>query len=359
MSKLDRTVYDRYMTLPIEEDIVLAEYVWIGGSGQDLRCKTKTLTKVPKSLSDYPIWNFDGSSTGQAPGEDSEVLLRPAKVFKDPFRGGQHVLVLCDCIKPDGTPIANNTREEAAHVMTAVKDHEPWFGIEQEYTLFEADKTTPYGWPKGGYPGPQGPYYCGAGADSAFGRLIVDAHYRACLYAGIQISGINAEVMPGQWEYQVGPCVGIESGDQLWMSRYILLRVCEDFGVNVSWDPKPIAGDWNGAGCHTNYSTKAMRADEGMKAIMDAIKELGKKHKLHIAAYGKGNERRLTGAHETASIDSFSFGVANRGASIRIPREAEKYGKGYFEDRRPASNMDPYVVTSRIVKTTILEADNL
>ncbi|TMW59252.1 hypothetical protein Poli38472_004321 [Pythium oligandrum] len=355
MSKLDRAVYDRYMDLPQPEDAVLAEYVWIGGSGEDLRCKTKTLTKVPTSIEELPIWNFDGSSTGQAPGEDSEVLLRPAAIFKDPFRKGNNIIVLCDCLKPDMTPITNNTRVECARVMKATEAHEPWFGIEQEYTLFEADKATPYGWPKGGYPGPQGPYYCGAGAHSAFGRLIVDAHYRACLYAGIKISGINAEVMPGQWEYQVGPCLGMEAGDHLWVSRYILLRVCEDFGVNVSWDPKPIPGDWNGAGCHTNYSTKEMREDGGMAKIIEAIEKLKLKHKVHIAAYGQGNERRLTGKHETASIESFSYGVANRGASVRIPRSAEADGKGYFEDRRPASNMDPYVVTARIVKTTILD----
>ncbi|GLE03478.1 hypothetical protein PINS_up012380 [Pythium insidiosum] len=355
MSKLDRAVYDRYMAIPQPDDAILAEYVWIGGSGEDLRCKTRTLTKVPTSVSELPIWNFDGSSTGQAPGEDSEVLLRPAAIFKDPFRGGKNILVLCDCLKPDMTPIANNTRVDCARVMAAAASHKPWFGIEQEYTLFEADKTTPYGWPKGGYPGPQGPYYCGAGAHSAFGRLIVDAHYRACLYAGVKVSGINAEVMPGQWEYQVGPCEGMEAGDHLWISRYILLRVCEDFGVNVSWDPKPIPGDWNGAGCHTNYSTQAMREDGGMAVIIEAIEKMKLKHKVHIAAYGQGNERRLTGRHETASIDTFSYGVANRGASIRIPRSAEADGKGYFEDRRPASNMDPYVVTARIVKTTILD----
>ncbi|ETV81461.1 hypothetical protein H257_05979 [Aphanomyces astaci] len=353
MSKLDRAVYDRYMSLDTGSS-VQAEYIWIGGSGEDLRCKTRTLEKSPASVADLPDWNFDGSSTNQAPGQDSEVLLKPAAIYKDPFRGGKHILVLCDCYKPDGTPIPSNTRHDALRVMNASASHVPWFGIEQEYTLFEADKVTPYGWPKAGYPGPQGPYYCGAGAHSAFGRLIVDAHYRACLYAGIKISGINAEVMPGQWEYQVGPCVGIASGDQMWMSRYILLRVCEDFGVIVSFDPKPIPGDWNGAGCHTNVSTQAMREEGGIAAIIEALEKLKLKHKEHIAAYGTGNERRLTGRHETASIDKFSYGVADRGASIRIPRTTEADGKGYFEDRRPASNMDPYTVTSRILKTIIL-----
>jgi glutamine synthetase len=353
MSKLDRVVYDSYMKLDNGSNIQ-AEYVWIGGSGSDLRCKTRTLKEVPESISDLPIWNFDGSSTNQAPGDDSEVLLKPAAIFKDPFRGGNNILVLCDCYKPDMTPINNNTRFDALRVMDLCKAHIPWFGIEQEYTLFEADNVTPYGWPKGGFPGPQGPYYCGAGAHSAFGRLIADAHYRACLYSGISVSGINAEVMPGQWEYQVGPCTGIESGDQLWMSRYIMLRVCEDFGINVSFDPKPIPGDWNGAGCHTNVSTLAMRENGGMKYIIEALEKLKLKHKEHIDVYGQGNDRRLTGKHETASINEYSYGVANRGCSIRIPRQTEAENKGYFEDRRPASNMDPYMVTSRIMKTIIL-----
>lgn len=351
---LSDTVLDRFLRLPQDKKIQ-AQYIWIGGTGCDLRAKTRTLVSKPKHVSDLPEWNFDGSSTGQAPGEDSEVILKPVSIYPDPFRLGDNILVLCDCYKPDGTPIANNTRFEANSVMTRATSSKPWFGIEQEYTLFEPDNTTPLGWPKGGFPGPQGPYYCGAGSTNAFGRHIVESHYRACLYSGINISGTNAEVMPGQWEYQIGPCEGIDSGDQVWLSRYLLVRICELFHVNVSFDPKPIPGDWNGAGCHTNYSTEAMRKDGGMAEILRAIEKLSKKHAIHIASYGSGNERRLTGRHETASIDKFTYGVANRGASIRIPRTAEAEGKGYLEDRRPSSNMDPYVVSSRIVKTTVLD----
>jgi len=337
----------------------MAEYVWIGGAtttgGFDLRSKTKTLPSKPGSISDLPIWNYDGSSTGQAPGTDSEVLLKPARIYADPFRGGDNIMVMCETLTPKMVPIPTNTRAAAAELFSKNLAAKPWFGIEQEYTLFEKDGRTPLGWPTGGYPGPQGPYYCSAGTDVAFGRSVMEAHYKACLFSGVMIAGTNGEVMPGQWEYQVGPCEGIQSGDDLWMSRYLMIRVCELQGINVSFDPKPIPGDWNGAGCHTNYSTERMRAAGGYTEIIAAIEKLGKKHAEHIEVYGEGNNRRLTGAHETAPIDKFSYGVANRGASVRIPRTAEAEGCGYFEDRRPASNMDPYVVTSKIFKTTVLE----
>jgi glutamine synthetase len=234
--------------------------------------------------------------------------------------------------------------------MDAHKDQKPWFGLEQEYTLFDQyDK--PYGWPKGGFPGPQGPYYCGVGTGKVYCRDVVEAHYKACVYAGVKIAGINAEVLPAQWEFQVGPCVGIDLGDQLWMARYLLERVAEEFGVKISFHPKPISGDWNGAGLHTNVSSEDMRNPGGMKYIEAAIKKLEKRHKEHIAVYGEDNTLRLTGRHETGNIDEFTWGVADRGASIRIPRSVGKEGYGYFEDRRPASNADPYSITGIMVET--------
>jgi len=235
--------------------------------------------------------------------------------------------------------------------MDQAKDQVPWFGLEQEYTLFDADGS-PFGWPKGGFPGPQGPYYCGVGTGKVFARDLIEAHYRACLYAGINISGINAEVMPAQWEFQVGPCEGISMGDHLWMARFLLTRVAEEWGVKVSFHPKPLTGEWNGAGCHSNFSTKAMREPGGMKYIEEAIEKLSKRHDEHIAVYGEDNDMRLTGRHETGHISTFSSGVANRGASIRIPRHVATQGYGYLEDRRPASNVDPYRVTGAIVETT-------
>ncbi|KAK6153875.1 hypothetical protein DH2020_013514 [Rehmannia glutinosa] len=320
-------------------DKTIAEYIWIGGSGLDLRSKARTLAGTVTDLSKLPKWNYDGSSTGQALGEDSEVILYPQAIFRDPFRRGNHILVLCDAYTPAGDPIPTNKRYDAAKILShpEVIAEEPWYGIEQEYTLLQKNVKWPLGWPVGGFPAPQGPYYCGIGADKAFGRDIVGAHYNACLHAGINITGINGEVMPAQWEFQVGPSVGISAADQLWVARYILERITEIAGAIVSFDPKPIQGDCNGAGAHTNYSTKSMRRISVMKSLRRLLIIYLEAQTPHFA-YGEGNER----------------GVADRGASIRVGRDTEKAGKGYFEDRRPASNMDPYVVTSLIAETTIL-----
>lgn len=271
-------------------------------------------------------------------------------MFPDPFRLGNNILVLAECWMSDGKPNQYNSRHDADKLMTKHAAHKFWFGLEQEYTFLDST-SWPYGWPKNGFPAPQGPYYCGNGTGKVVCRDIVEAHYRACLYAGINISGTNAEVMPAQWEYQVGPCEGIDLGDQLWMSRFLLHRVAEEFGAKVSFSPKPIPGDWNGAGLHTNVSTKEMREDGGMKHIEKAMEALSKRHKEHMKVYGEGNEARMTGAHETASFDKFSWGIADRGSSVRVNRACAEEGKGYFEDRRPASNADPYQITGMIVET--------
>lgn len=356
-SSLDPSVIERYNDLAFPNEKIMAEYVWVDAVG-NTRSKTRTLpSSKASSVDSLPKWNFDGSSTDQAPGDDSEVILYPRRIFIDPFRprsdGVDNILVMCDTYTPAGEPIESNTRAKAMKAFEGKDDEEVWFGCEQEFTLFNMDQKTPLGWPEGGAPSrPQGPYYCSVGPENNFGRAITDAMYKACLYAGIEISGVNGEVMPGQQEYQVGPCVGIDAGDQVMMSRYILQRVCEDFQVYCTLFPKPITeGDWNGAGMHTNVSTKSMREEGGLEVIKQAIYKLGAKHEEHIAIYGEGNELRLTGKFETASINDFSFGVANRGASIRIGRDTEAEGKGYFEDRRPSSNCDPYLVTGKIMET--------
>ncbi|KAL7295222.1 hypothetical protein TKK_0011430 [Trichogramma kaykai] len=354
---IDKTLLNRYFNLPQPENKIQAKYVWIDGTGEGLRSKSRTLDFVPKNPEELPKWQYDGSSTYQAEGENSDIFLKPQAIYKDPFRRNNNILVLCDTYYSDMTPTKSNKRAAAAEAMEMVKSHDPWFGIEQEYTFLDMDGR-PLGWPKNGFPGPQGPYYCGVGADRVIGREIVEAHYRACLYAGVDISGTNAEVMPSQWEYQVGPSLGLKASDDLWISRFILHRLGEEFGVVVTLDPKPMPGHWNGAGAHCNFSTKSMREENGIEEIRRAIEKLSKRHEKHIKAYdpreGKDNERRLTGKCETSSIHDFSSGVANRAVSIRIPRGVAEQNKGYLEDRRPSSNCDPYSVTNALVRTCVL-----
>jgi glutamine synthetase len=326
---------------------IRAEYIWIDGTEPAplLRSKTKVLDSMPTSL---PIWGFDGSSTNQATGDKSDCVLKPVFSCPDPIRGGDNILVMCEVELVDGTPHDSNTRHELVNVMEKYEDQEPLFGIEQEYTMFKG--TRPLGFPEhGGYPGPQGPYYCGVGADEIYGRNIVEKHLDACLEAGISISGINAEVMPGQWEFQVGPLSPLAVSDQLWVARWLLHRIGEDFDVSITFDPKPVRGDWNGAGAHTNFSTNAMRGS--YDAVIKAAEALGTRVEEHVSNYGHGIEERLTGSHETAHHSEFSYGVSDRGASVRIPWQVEKDGKGYIEDRRPNANADPYVVTRLIVET--------
>lgn len=322
-----------------------AEYIWIDGQKptRKLRCKAKI---VPEGEAP-PIWGFDGSSTEQAPGSNSDCVLKPVFVCPDPFRGEDNKLVLCEVLLTDMSPHPTNTRAALVAVAEKYAEFDTWFGIEQEYTFF--DGTRPLGWPRNGFPAPQGGYYCGVGADEVFGRPVVEDHLDNCLFAGLGISGINAEVMPAQWEFQVGPLSPVEVSDHLWVARWILYRTGEDHDVSATLDPKPIRGDWNGAGAHTNFSTKYMR--ENYDACIAAAEALGTRADLHIANYGDRIEERLTGLHETNSYKDYRYGVSDRGASVRIPWQVARDQKGYIEDRRPNANMDPYVVTRLIVET--------
>ena len=331
---------------------VKAEYIWIDGHKPTakLRSKTKVFEGPVKSLDDIPMWGFDGSSTMQAEGSDSDCMLKPVYYLPDPIRGGDDILVMNEVRKPDGSIHESNTRARLVEIAEKHKDEDAWFGIEQEYTFFKG--RSPLGWPNGGYPAPQGPFYCGVGADEVFGRDIVEDHMDICLQAGIQISGINAEVMPGQWEFQVGSLGPLEVSDQLWIARWILYRIAENYGVNATLHPKPVKGDWNGAGAHANFSTKPMRENGGLQIIESACEKLGRKHEEHIAVYGAHNEERLTGLHETCALHEFRYGVSDRGASIRIPMDTANNGKGYLEDRRPSANMDPYQVCAALIETT-------
>ena len=329
-----------------------AEYIWIDGHEPlpYIRSKTRILDDGEAP----PIWGFDGSSTNQAPGENSDCVLKPVFECPDPIRGDDNRLVLCEVLLPESMePHPTNTRAPCAEVFEKYKDQDPWFGIEQEYTFFQGGR--PLGWPIEGYPAPQGPYYCGVGAIEIAGRDIVEAHTTACIEAGLAIYGTNAEVMLGQWEFQIGTIDTVAVADELWVARYLLYRVAEDFGVDATLEAKPVQGDWNGAGAHTNFSTNKMR--ESYEAIIAACEALGAEGKPaeHIDGYGIGTEDRLTGLHETAHYTEFRYAVSDRGASIRIPWQVAKEGKGYIEDRRPNANMDPYVVT-RLITNTVCEA---
>lgn len=322
-----------------------AEYLWLDGTKPSAQIRSKT--KVIADGEAPPVWGFDGSSTQQAAGDSSDVVLNPVHVVPDPIRGGNNVIVMNETLLPDMSPHPTNTRAACAAAAEKFGSFDTWFGIEQEYTFFQG--RDPLGWPEDGFPAPQGDYYCAVGSENIFGRDIVEEHMDACIAAGLTIAGINAEVMPGQWEYQIGPVGAPQVADELWIGRWLLARIAENYGVTVSLDAKPVKGDWNGAGCHTNFSTKQMR--ENYAACEAAAEALGTKAAEHIANYGAGIEDRLTGQHETASYKDFSYGVSDRGASIRIPWQVARDQKGYIEDRRPNANMDPYVVTRLVIDT--------
>jgi len=329
------------------------EYIWLDGykPTQMMRSKTKVIDaeKFSSDPDKLPVWSFDGSSTQQAPGNSSDCLLKPVRIFFDPDRKDGY-LAICEVLNPDGTPHPSNGRATIDD-----DDNDFWFGFEQEYTLWDTEHHTPLGFPASGYyPPPQGPYYCSVGAEYAVGREMVEKHLDLCIAADINIEGVNAEVMKGQWEYQIFAKGAKEAGDQLWAARYLMERVGEEYGVRINLHPKPVDGDWNGSGMHANFSNNALRT-AGKKEVYDEIcLKFGAKERIEeaIAVYGADNDKRLTGLHETQAIDKFSYGISDRGASIRIPiATVENNWKGWLEDRRPASNADPYKVAANIIKT--------
>jgi glutamine synthetase len=325
------------------------EYIWLDGykPTQMMRSKTLVVEGFSGKVEDAPLWSFDGSSTMQASGSKSDCILKPVFVCHDPQRKNGY-LVMTEVMNADGTPHASNGRATIDD-----DDDDFWFGFEQEYVLWDLDHHTPLGFPAPGYyPPPQGPFYCSVGAEFNIGRNIVEEHLDACIEAGLNIEGINAEVMKGQWEYQIFAKGAKASGDQVWVARYLAERVGEKYGVRINIHPKPVKGDWNGSGMHANFSNGAMREQGGEKLFTAICEEFGKHIKEHIDVYGADNDERLTGLHETQSIDKFSYGVSDRGASIRIPISTIEAGwKGRLEDRRPASNADPYKVAAVIVRS--------
>jgi glutamine synthetase len=331
------------------------EYIWLDGYTPEpnLRSKTKVInfTKEDFTISDLPMWTFDGSSTKQAEGIDSDCLLKPVKMIKDPQRKNGY-LVLCEVLNPDETPHISNMRSKITD------DSNLWLGFEQEFFIYK--KGLPLGHSEVSLR-PQGEYYCGIGHNNVSGRDIIEHHLDVCISAGLNMTGINAEVALGQWEYQVMGKGTLEACDQLIISRYLLNRLSETYGVSIEYHPKPLGDtDWNGSGMHTNFSTKLMREEGGKELFDEIFRVLKSNHSKHIEVYGSDNEKRLTGKHETQSIDKFSWGVSDRGASIRIPQSTVKNGwRGYLEDRRPSSNACPYKVAKQLTESLKQSQQNI
>jgi glutamine synthetase len=357
---------------------IVAEYIWIG-SGDDCAIHSKTrvihqpLLNRDMTYADFPNWDFDGSSTGHSISTtNSEIILKPCFVCKHPLLLNYDVekmyelnyfIVLCSTYLPDGiTPTQSNNRHAAHLIMEETKECIPWFGLEQEYFLCDdAENKRPVGF-VGNLSTPTVKHYCGNGIEKGFRltRPVADEHLKACVIAGIKISGMNAEVAPGQWEFQIGPCEGISQGDHMWVARFLLIRVAEKHGLTVNFLPKLLPDPFNGSGCHANYSTELMRQQKpgdngltGLDHINNAINKLSKNHDKHMKSYGSENDKRMTGKNETASFDKFTSGVAARHASVRIGTATYTNSFGYFEDRRPSSNCDPYLVTSLIQETCV------
>jgi glutamine synthetase len=326
------------------------EYIWLDGykPTQSLRSKTRVERDFSGKLEDCPMWNFDGSSTEQAAGNASDCLLKPVAIFPDPGRDNAY-LVMTEVLNADGSVHESNGRATIED-----DDDDFWFGFEQEYFLWNLNTNLPPGFPPGGFPPPQGPYYCSVGGRFAYGREVIEEHLETCIQAGLNIEGINAEVAAGQWEFQIFAKGAARAGDEIWVARYLLERIAEDHGYGINWHPKPLGQtDWNGSGMHANFSNELMRTSGKEETFTKICEQFGRNIERHISVYGAHNEQRLTGKHETASIDQFSYGVSDRGASIRIPIVTVENGwKGRLEDRRPASNADPYKVAAAIVKTT-------
>lgn len=343
-----------------------AEYVWVDGASPTkmLRSKSRVLKNNAErefTLSDFPEWGFDGSSTYQSPGHKSDLVLKPVSFVNDPTRPGKNYLVMCEVFEEEGLAVPSNTRSILRKWLEAGgHEHEIWIGIEQEYTFFQ-DKW-PLGWPKDGFLKPQGPYFCSVGAGRAFGRQIVEEHADRCVNAGLLYFGLNAEVMPAQWEFQIGyrgflddPAANpLTVCDHLMIGRWLLEKTAEPYEVEISYDNKPMKGDWNGAGAHMNFSTRDMRDPKiGWASIEKYLGALKENHHDHIAVYGANLAERLTGLHETCDINTFRTGSCDRGASVRIPYSVAKNRYGYIEDRRPGANCDPYLVAAKMVETLV------
>jgi len=357
-ARLDKVILDKYLCLPTPECKCQIQYIWIDGTWEHLRSKTRTLDYIPNCAAECPNWMSNGCLSGLSDdSQNPDIYLIPVAMYKDPFRRGNNKLVLCETLDNDKRPTKTNYRHTCVEACEQACDAEVQFGIEQEFQFIDIEGHG-FGFPAMlGHPKPVPIYFCSVGGSRAWARDIVEAHYRACLYAGVSIEGHNAAITPSQWEYRIGISNGIKCPDDVWMARYILWRIAEEYGVDVSLHPK-LWPNWAGSGMHANMSTIEMRADGGIKAIEDAICKLSKKHKEALAIYdpccGAQNKLRLNGTFETSEYDTFTWGIGNRNMSLRICKATAEKKKGHLEDRRPAANADPYAVCNLLIRTCIL-----
>ena len=319
---------------------IRAIYVWIGANNI-LRWKIKTIVSHNLHINCCPKWNFDGSSTGQASGVNTEVQIIPVKIYNFPYDNAD-VIILCETYDIDGTPHVDNHRYKALEKFQS-GDHEPWFGLEVEYFVDDPQK------PSTTLNSDETSHYCGFNGNRATRKTIALEHYNKCLEMGLTISGMNAEVTKGQWEFQIGPCCGIDSGDNTTVAKFMLIWIAEYYGHNIIINDSKPYENVNGSGCHVNFSTLETRTDNNHATLTEYVDKLALKHDHHMSIYGD-NSKRMTGTHETANIDKFDYGVGTRHTSVRIPNLT----KEYFEDRRPSSNIDYYQVTSAIYETCCL-----
>lgn len=345
---------------------IIIEYVWIGGN-MELRSKIKVVSPHEINLSsaddrlnlhDVPHWNFDGSSTSQSSGTHSELKLIPVALYNNPLihistYSKKAYAVLCETTFNDYTKTNSNNRQKAFSFFNSnyVQNLESWFGFEQEYFIMNDDIKKLLHKNIDDCVLNVSKFYCSVGSRYNFFRHIAETHMTTCIDAGIQICGINAEVSPCQWEFQIGPGLNLKAADDLWMARYFLEKIAQNFNSYIIWHPKPFKL-LNGSGLHSNFSTKFMRNSNndtnGLKYIIESIDKLKSTHSTDISSFGDFNDKRMSGLYETSNFDSFHFNIdtpTDRGASVRIGYDTIKNKKGYFEDRRPASNADPYIIS--------------
>lgn len=344
-------------------DLCVAEYIWTDSDG-NVRSKAKTITSVPSGPDDCSIWMYDGSICGQAALKDSDVYLVPRAVFKDPFRGPPHVLVICESVTQDMSPAPGSFRADAAEACDRHGGCEPWFSFEQEYCLMKVgcmgegfDEGTPYGFGEEEDDtdvAAEGNFYCGAGGDKICEcqRALQDDHYALCLAAGVKIASAHAGCGVGSGVFTVGPCTGVSVGDHMTVARWILKVASEAYADHFypSFHPQPAEGR-RGCAMNAAFSARQTRSEGGLGVIEKCCRALSRRTREHLAAYGLDNDKRLVGKNGASDINHFNYAVSDRTSSVMIPRNVAVTGKGELVDRRPGANADPYRVCGLIITT--------